>query len=58
MKLHSNSGFYTKLIMKCHIKNEIAFLFYNAVIDLHSSSYGNHEQKIKQKINEFGCDIL
>jgi len=35
----------TNLIMKCRIENEVAFLFYAAVIDLHSLSYGNCEQE-------------
>jgi len=30
--------------MKCRTENEVTFLFYAAVIDLHSLSYGNGEQ--------------
>ncbi len=30
--------------MKWRTENEVAFLLYNAVIDLHSLSYGNREQ--------------
>jgi len=31
--------------MKWITENEVAFLFYAAVIDLHSRSYVNHEQE-------------
>jgi len=31
------------LTIRWRIENEVAFLLYNAVIDLHSLSYGNYE---------------
>ena len=30
-------------------RNEVAFLLYNAVINLHSLSYGNHDQGNRTK---------
>jgi hypothetical protein len=35
--------------MKCCTENEVAFLFYAAVIDLHSHSYGNCKQGNRTK---------
>lgn len=34
---------YDYLTLKMCIVNEVAFLFYDAVTDLHSLRYGNHE---------------
>jgi len=31
--------------MKCRVGSEVAFLFYDAMIDFHSPSYGNCEQE-------------
>jgi len=48
--LFSNSFFvYTNVIIKWRTENEVAFLLYNAVIDLHSHSYGNHKQGNRTK---------
>jgi len=35
--------------MKWYTESEVAFLFYDTVIDLYSLSYGNHEQENRTK---------
>ena len=43
--------------MKCRTENEIAFLFYAAVSDLHSLFTEIVNKKIERKMNEFECYI-
>ena len=52
------TNYYTNLVIKYRTENEVAFLFYAAVINLHSTATEIMNKKIERKMNEFECVIL